>query len=180
MPTSIINQSGSIVRGNRASRIFITIGAIHNRMGEASTIGALQGICLGGVSSINGHSMTRHLQVGVTQSYDDGFLSAPCLCLTQPGFWRFRWSVKNGPRAVYVWAKNDSTGSKYRPSMVVKSNPQVGLMSDISACAEDGAGWKQIGPINFIANGNGVVWVELHNNQVTAPSASYFDRIITT
>jgi hypothetical protein len=153
----------------------------HIRMGEQSTVGALQGICLGGPTSyLSDGSFGRHLQIGVTQSYADGFPSTPCLSLQQPGFWRFRWVVKSGPRAVYVWAQQNSTGSAARPSMVVKSNSVVGLSSDLSASAPNGAGWQQIGPINFTATGNGIVWVELHNNLISARSASLFDHIITT
>ncbi len=179
MPTSITHLSGSAVRGNLSGRA-VTVGVRHSRMGESSTIGALEGIYLGGMSSINGDSTTRHLQVGITQSYADGFPSAPCLSLQVPGFWRFRWSVKSGQRSVYVWAQNNSTGSAYRPSMVVKANPVVGLNADLSASAPNGVGWTQIGPITFTPTGAGVVWVELHNNQTTAPSASLFDHIITT
>jgi hypothetical protein len=158
----------------------ITYGATRDRVGTQATVGALQGISLGGPTSINGDTpMGRHLQVGVTQSLTEGFLSPPSLKLDVPGFWRFRWVVKAGPRAIYVSAKQNSTGS-YRPSMVVRKNSVVGLTADLSASAPDGVGWQQVGPITFTATGNGVVWVELHNNQTTAISASLFDHIITT
>lgn len=143
-------------------------------------MGAVQAISLGGPTSYLSDSPNgRHLQVGVTQSLDEGFPTAPCLSLQIPGFWRFRWSIKTGQRAIYVWANQNSTGS-YRPSVVIRSNALVGMTADLSASAADGPGWQQIGPINFTATGNGVVWVELHNNNTANVSASLFDHIITT
>lgn len=183
MPQSVTNLSESVVRGNWSGRT--QIYGIHNRGGETSANSFLQGIALSSNTSYDGEATAgRHLQVSITQSLGEGFPSAPCISLERAGFWRFRWAVKAGPRAAYVWAQQNSTGSVYRPSMVVKNNPNVGLDSDLSASAGEGPGWQQVGPITFTATGNGVVWVELHNNYTGAVppaiSASYFDHIITT
>lgn len=183
MPQSVTNESGSIVRGNWTGKM--QLYSTHNRAGESSGIGFLQGIAMGSYTSVRGDSQGgKHLQIGVTKSISDGFPASPSLMLTVPGSWRFRWAVKSGPRSVYVWAMQNSTGSANRPSMIIKSNSEVGLNADLSASAAEGEGWKQVGPINFTATGNGVVWVELHNNYYNpAPpvvSASYFDHIITT
>ena len=143
--------------------------------------GFLQGISLGSPTSIAGDTpMGRHLQVGVTQSLGEGFPAPPSLQLNVPGFWRFRWSVKAGPRAIYVSAKQNSTGSVYRPSVILKQNNAVGLTADVSASAAAGADWQQI-PMAFTATGNGVVWVELWNNNTAMFNApAFFDHIITT
>lgn len=178
MPTSITILSGSFVRANWAGKY--RLAAHSDKNDTPKVIGFHKGIALSSMTGIGGDSpMGQHLQMYVTKSLNEGFPSAPSLEMTQPTSWRFRWSVKAGPRAVYVWASQNSTGS-FRPSMVVRSNSEVGLNADISASAPDGAGWQQIGPINFTATGNGMVWVELHNNNYAHASASYFDHIITT
>ena len=143
--------------------------------------GYVQGISLGGPTSIHGDApMGRHLQIGVTQSLTEGFLNPPSLQLDIPGFWRFRWVVKAGPRAIYVSAKQNSTGSIYRPSVKVKKNSAVGLATDLTASAAAGGDWQQI-PIAFTATGNDVVWVELWNNNTNAfNTPAFFDHIITT
>jgi hypothetical protein len=183
MPTSVTVQSGSMVRGNWAGKILLPM--IQGRSGRASSIGYQQGVAVGSMTSINDDAPGgRHYACNVTQSLNDGFPASPCLSITAPGFWRFRWVVKPGPRAIYVWAQQNSTGSANRPSMVVNENPAVGLNYALSASAPDGQGWQQVGPITFTANGTGVVWVELHNNFYAplppAISASMFDHIITT
>lgn len=142
--------------------------------------GYLQGINLG-PTSIHGDSpMGRNLQVGVTQSLTEGLPSPPSLQLDIPGFWRFRWAVKAGARAIYVSAKQDISSGSYRPSMIVRNNPQVGLYTDLSGSAASAAGWQQI-PLSFTATGNGVVWVELCNNDTSNyNNPAFFDHIITT
>jgi hypothetical protein len=110
----------------------------------------------------------------------EGFLSPPSLKLEIPGFWRFRWVVKAGPRAIYVSAKQNATGSVYRPSVILKQNNDVGLTADLSASAAYSPDWQQI-PMAFTATGNGVVWVELWNNNTAMFNApAFFDHIITT
>lgn len=183
MPQSVTNLSESVVRGNWSGRT--QIYGRHNRGGETSANSFLQGIALSSNTSYDGEATAgRHLQVSTTRSLNEGFPSAPCISLERAGFWRFRWVVKPGPRAIYVWAQQNSTASAVRPSVVVKNNTTVGLNADLSASAPYGAGWQQVGPITFTATGNGVVWVELHNNYTGAVppviSASYFDHIITT
>ncbi len=181
--------SGSLVRGNSAGRVTSFMGN-RARISVQSSKGVLRGICLGGLTGIDGDtSLGRHLQVGVTQSIVEGSPSPPSLQLTIPGFWRFRWVITPGQRRISVYTKQNSTGS-YRPSLVVKANSSVGIANDLSGSAPDGTGWQTIGPIVFTATGTGVVWVELHNNEigmynnlfpaVAYNNPAYFDHIVTT
>jgi hypothetical protein len=56
----------------------------------------------------------------------------------------------------------------------------VGLTADLSASAAYSPDWQQI-PMAFTATGNGVVWVELWNNNTAMFNApAFFDHIITT
>ncbi len=181
-------------------------GAIYNLLSESSSIlsilnrnrseaevfviGAAQGIGVGESATIDGNgSFGRHLQIGVNKETTEGTPSAPSLRLDYPGnMWRFRWVVKVGNRSMSVSAKQNSTGSAYRPSMVIKANTAVGLMYDVSSSAADGAGWVTIGPVTFTAGASDVLWVELHNNNYNSPTINgtipaipaYFDHIVAT
>ena len=158
--------------------------------------GGAQGIMMGPMDSYYGESdWGRPLQSGVTKNTISGTLGDSCLELREPGFWRFRWAVKSGARSISVQANQNSTGSLLRPSMVVKKNPSIGVMNDVSASAVDGSGWKTIGPIAINPTSLGYVWVELRNNGSYYPAMGYmtngsgsgetsrvclFDHIVTT
>jgi len=146
--------------------------------------GYMQGISLGGPTSINGDApVGRSLQVGVSKNTVEGNPSAPCLSLDIPGIWRFRWVIKPGIRSIYVNTKQVTTilTSSLRPSIVVKSNPNVGLNNDISSSAIVSQDWVTIGPLSFAATGTGATWVELHNNNTNEfLTPALFDHIITT
>ena len=166
-----------------SSSILITYPCTGKKSSPATPCvnGYMQGISLGGPTSIHGDApMGNHLQSGVTQSLTEGFPSPPSLELDVPGLWRFRWSIKAGPRAIYVSAKQNATGSAFRPSIIIRRNSAVGLNADLSASAAYGPDWQQI-PMAFTATGNGVVWVELWNNNTAMfNSPAFFDHIITT
>lgn len=165
-------------------------GAVKDKVSFAGVIDALKGISLGGPTSYLGDgTFGRHMQVGVTENFTDGNPSAPCLQLTYPGFWRFRWSVKPGVRSVYIQAKQSHylSGSVpyvnifYPPTMVVKANSAVGLNNDISGSAIDTQGWNQIGPVSFTATAVGIISVELWNNNSNEYNTPcLFDHIICT
>jgi hypothetical protein len=177
---SDIALSGSMPNGNK-SGMMISFQGVRAPVLDDRTTGALQGIYLGGPTSQDGAgTFGRNLQVGATQSLDEGSPSSqtPSLKLDNLGFWRFRWSVAAGSRSVSVNAKQ--TNSSQRPSVVVKSNTAVGLNSDISGAAAAGNDWVTIGPVSFTATDVGMVWVELHNNCQTSNCPAYFDHIVTT
>lgn len=170
-----------------------TVGFISssNELMRRGAYGYAQGIAFtGNVTSMNSDAPGgKHYQIGVGKNTTDGSPLAPCLQLDYPGSWRFRWVIKGPAKTVSVQTKQNSTGS-YRPSMVVKANPDIGIPFDVSASAADGGGWILIGPISVNPTGTGSVWVELHNNNVVYPTAGYennetlhpalFDHIVTT
>lgn len=174
------NESGSFVRGNASGRATI-IGAVRDQAATYGSIGALKGVYLGGVTSVIGNSPGgSHLRTGVSKNTTDGHPNPPCLSLDTPTMWRFRWVVKTGTRSIYVSANQNSTGSLNRPSLIVRSNPSIGLNNDISGSAPDGVGWTTIGPVTFSATGTDVVWVELwNNNYAFINTPALFDHIIT-
>jgi len=177
---SDIANSGSMANGNKSGMMMSFYG-VRAPVLDDKTTGALQGIFLGGPTSVEGDgTFGRHLQFGVTQSLSEGspFSQTPSLQVSTPGFWRFRWSVVAGLRSVYVNAKQ--TNSSQRPTIVVKANPVVGLNSDITVAAASGNDWVTIGPATFTATGYGMVWVELWNNCLTSLTPAYFDHIVTT
>jgi hypothetical protein len=155
--------------------------SVNTKTGTQAVVGACRGINMGGPTSYLGDgTFGRHLQIGVTKSLDEGNPSPPSLKLEIPGMWRFRWSVKSGTRRITVSTMQNSTGS-YRPSVIVKANPEIGLYNDISGSAADISGWTTIGPVSFTSIVAGAVWVELwNNNNQMFNSPAYFDHIITT
>jgi hypothetical protein len=174
------------IKGNKAGTMMIVGG---NRSygvaghADGGIIGALQGIMLGAPSSIlSDGTFGRHLQVGVNENTTDGspFSQSPCLQLDIPGFWRFRWSIKPGVRSIYVNTKQITTITpSYSPSLVIKMNPLVGLLTDVTSTAASSQDWVTIGPVSFVATGNGAVWVELHNNNTNEYNTPcLFDHIV--
>lgn len=163
---------------------------LRNRTGEPKSVGYAQGLAFGSPTSLDGGgSFGRHMQVGINKDTTIGNPAAPSLRMDYPGMWRFRWVVKQGRRSVSVYAMQNSSGS-YRPSMVIKANPNVGLTADLMERATYVPGWTTIGPLYFTSTGTDVVWVELHNNNYAEPSVfqepesmatpCYFDHIVTT
>lgn len=172
------NLSGSLVKGNYSGRM-ATFGGINTGLAFPRCINALKGLSIGPGSMFGDSPFSSNWQVGVSKNTTDGNPSAPCLSLATPGRWRFRWTVQTGTRTISILAKQNSTGS-YRPSVIVKTNSNIGLNNDISGSAPAGAGWVTIGPISFVSTGTDVLWVELWNNVRTQTSPALFDHIVTT
>jgi hypothetical protein len=147
-------------------------------------IGYNNAVCLGGPTSADGDgTFGRHIQVGLKRNDSDGspLSQTPCLQLTYPGLWRFRWSVQAGVRSLYINAKQPDNGiSGQRPMMVVKANPSVGLSADLMMSSAAGSDWLTIGPLTFTATAAGMVWVEVHNHCQTSNYPALFDHIVTT
>lgn len=153
---------------------------------SSSVVGCLTGICLGNNSPNGDDGMgLRSFSPSITQSFDAGNPSSPCLEISQPGYWRFRWVVKPGQRRISVRVKQIKAFPNMRPTMVIKSNPLVGLNSDAIVTAPYGIDWTVIGPYVFTATNIGLVFVELHNNLAMSESPvmeskALFDHIIVT
>lgn len=142
-------------------------------------------ICLG-PSSITGEDSfnCRPMQLGLKKNTVEGSPSAPCLELPAKQSWRFRWVVKSGAKRVSIKVKQVGIGSTgTRPTLTVKANPSIGLDIDTVATAPDGTDWVTIGPVVFVPNAAGVVYVEVKNNidittGETSTSLAYFDHIV--
>jgi hypothetical protein len=142
------------------------------------SVGVLRGITLGGPSTWTGEgSFGRHLQVGVQRNDADGSPNVPCIQITYPGFWRFRWSVATGTRNISLQVKQARNLAPY-PTFIVKKNSAVGLGSDAVATSPGGAGWVTIGPLTLTFTATGVVWVELWNNIEHTNSPALFDHLV--
>jgi hypothetical protein len=138
-----------------------------------------QGICLGGPTSIKGDdSYIRHLQYGITKSLSEGNPGTPSLQLVQASMWKFRWVVKPGFRRVSVRVKQGYIYTGQRPTMTIKANSSVGILSDVVATAAESTDWVTIGPTSFTSTGTDVVFVELRNNLLIEGYPAYFDHII--
>jgi len=178
-----------------SSGIFTSLGVPPaNPGGHGESVGlprcfALLSISLGGPTSYDGVSSGgRHMQAGVTQSTTQGNPSPPSLQLSQPGFWRFRWTVQSGTRTLSIMVMQSANTSPY-PSLTVKANSAIGVNSDVTGTSPGGTSWVKIGPVTVSPTSEGVLWVELHNNlnlfTFTVPgqtvgSPCYFGQIIAT
>ena len=114
-----------------------------------------------------------------SMSDTEGTPLPPSINIPVKGMFRFRWSLKAGNRYISVSAKQPKNGTP-RPTMVIKANPDIGVLNDVSGSAISGTGWVVIGPIYISPILDGVIWVELHNNYEGINEPCYFDNIITT
>ena len=161
-----------------------------NRKGNShsgSVAGFPQGVSVGGPTSMAGDDTVniKHLSINLTKNTSEGSPNSPCLEITQPGSWRFRWVVKPGQRRIAVRAKQIKAFPNMRPTMIIKRTPSVGLNSDVTVTAPEGTDWVLIGPYVFTATGTDVVFVELHNNLAmtenpVVESKAFFDHIVVT
>lgn len=118
----------------------------------------------------------RHLSVGVSKSVSQGMPLTPSLELLEAGFWRFRWAVNSGTRAISIWARQPANVD-LRPALIVKANPDVGLLADVVSVAPSGSGWVHLPDATFVATAAGAVWVELHNRLISDVSPTWFDYV---
>lgn len=147
-------------------------------IGRQCVVGALQGLSIGGMTSIHGDTFDRHLKTGVREELVDGYPSPPCLALDYPGMWRFRWQVQPGTQTISCYAKQSSNVAGKRPSMIVKANPALGLAADVAGAAGASTGWVKISSLSVAVASAGVLWVELWNNDTdTFYSTAFFDNI---
>lgn len=154
---------------------------IRGNISGPGVIGYLRGLCLGGPTSVNGDgNFGRHLIPNITESLTEGNPAVPSISIGEPGFWRFRWGVKTGVRTIRIDVKQ-VVNTNPRPTIVVKANAAIGVATDQTATAASSTGWTTIGPITITATADGVLWVELHNNCVSAfATPAFFDHIVAT
>lgn len=168
-----------LVKGNLSGRFSPFTGRTSLPI-SASCIGVLQGINLGGPTSTIGDDTwgVRNLSPMITRNNTQGNPNSPCLELTAPAMWRFRWVVKPGQRQLSIRAKQIKTFPGQRPTLIIKKNSNVGINIDIKATAPEGIDWVVIGPIIFTATGTDVVNVEVHNNLQIQSCSAFFDHIV--
>jgi hypothetical protein len=163
------------IRGNLSGPAFV-LGGLENVTGRPGGPGLL-GLAFGGFSSWRGtDTADRHWQFGARRETVEGDPLPDSLALEYPGFWRFRWAVGPGNRSLSIFVKQDCNLAD-RPSIVLKSNTDVGLLADVTTVAGSSITWIGM-TAAFVATGTGMIWVELHNNLTAAvPCTCYFDRI---
>lgn len=142
----------------------------------AKTTDCLGKVQPGIIRGINMGAPFREMTFGARKETTEGYPSTPCLVLTQPGFWRFRWAVTAGVRTIRVDCKQVANTSPY-PSIIIKAS-SFGNAADVVATSAGGAGWVTIGPATFTATGPGVVWVELWNNLRVNGTPCFFDHTV--
>jgi hypothetical protein len=161
--------------------VFFNTGIKHlSQLGGVANV--LRGISVGGPTDSEGDCPGgRHWQPYLTKSVVEGSPAVPSLELCC-GFYRFRWVVRSGSRTIAVNAKQSgSMTGDFRPSLVVKANPNIGINQDLSSSAAAGVGWTTIGPISITATGTDATWVELHNaNTASFLIPAYFDHVVVT
>lgn len=148
-----------------------------------SSMGAIHAINLFTPTSIYSDSTYGlSLIYGVTRSYTEGSPESPCLEMSQPGMYKFKWSVSTGVRTFSINCKQASNSvSASRPSVTIKANPDIGLYNDITGSASPSTDWVVIGPLSFSASNKGCLTVELYNNSNTVnQSSTFFDHINAT
>lgn len=171
-----------LVKANLSGRAF-SPGGIPALPQSASVAGWNVGINLGGPTSNVGDDSygVRNLQYGIRKSLTEGSPNSPCLELTQPTMWRFKWVVKPGQRMISIRTKQTKyVSATQRPSITVKANTNVGLVADLVAYAPSGTDWVIIGPIIFTATGTDALTVEVRNNLEMTNESAFFDHIIAT
>ena len=170
-----------IVTGDQSTAFKSIMAQSRSLHFSASCLGGPTGFSInaGGAGSTLGDDTSgiRSMTFGVTKSIVEGKPGTPSLQLSTPGFYRFRWVVKPGTRSVSVNAKQIKTFPNQGPSSVIKKNPSVGLLTDISASVATASNWATIGPLSFPCTATGVVNVELHNNLQISSAPAYFDHI---
>lgn len=93
-----------------------------------------------------------------------GFGGPPSLRIGTWGRYAFRLACSTGAREVTVRTLQPHATAA-RPKLVIRANPDIGLIEPITSTAGAGADWVTIGPVPFTATADGGVWVELWNPQ---------------
>jgi hypothetical protein len=99
---------------------------------------------------------------------DGDGMPGPCVELRSAGLpYRLLWPVKAGPRTFSVWCKH--SGHTPRPRVRVAANPELGVMSDVTADAQDTADWHRLS-VSVAPVDTGVleVYLELRSTYPTA------------
>lgn len=158
------------------------VKAVKARIGQSSSIGILQGINLGSLQSPYSSSTYQCLMTMVRRENTEGSPGPPCIALTGPTMFHFRWSLHNGSNTLTIQCKQ-VVNANPRPTVTVKANPSCGVNVDVSATAPSGTGWVTVTvtvSATCTTTTDNAVVVELRNNYMVDYQTCYFDNISTT
>lgn len=115
---------------------------------------------------------------GISKDTSDGNPTQPSMKITHRGEFRFEWVVSSGSRTISVDCRQILNMTPY-PRMRVLANAALGV-TEQSASAASGTGWKTIGPISVSPSADGVLVVVLENLLDRPDSVCNFDKLVTT
>jgi hypothetical protein len=88
-------------------------------------------------------SETEYIRRPLVVRNDGDGVPGPCAELKSAGLpYKVLWPVRAGVRTFNVWCKH--SGHTPRPRLRVAANPELGVMSDVTADAQDTADWHQL------------------------------------
>ena len=92
------------VRGNMSGAAALVTG-VRGTKSSLASIGVLQGINLGGPQSPYSSSTYQCLMTMVARDNVEGSPGPPCLALTGPTMFHFRWSLHTGQNVLTIQCK---------------------------------------------------------------------------
>lgn len=110
----------------------------------------------------------------------DGHPLPPSLKMVRAGAYKFKWPVAAGARTISIDIKCTVNVAGFRPYMVLKANPGIGVNEDIRATAASGSGWNTIGPLTVTPNLAGVLEVEIWAPFLGQPFQVNWDNVQVT
>ena len=175
-----------IVKGNLTRKFY---DARPNRATSAlsssiMTAGVMSAVSFGEPHSVYGQDTygVRPYVYGMERDDTQGSPNSPCIRLDYPvSMFRFRWVVKPGQRRVSVRVKQQIHNFPSQlPTMIIKSNSNVGVPTDIITTAPSTNDWTLIGPVVLTITGTDVLFVEIWNNLLLSNTPLFIDRIVAT
>jgi len=130
--------------------------------GAAGSDGVTQGINLGPLGGTSGTTLGPNMVYGLAQDNTQGSPAPPSLYMPWVGYFGIRWGVQLGTQSLIVAVMQPANLAPY-PSLVVKANKLVGVMSDVTFTSTGSTTWIDI-TASITATAPGALWVELHNN----------------
>lgn len=111
----------------------------------------------------------------------EGDPSSPSMEFFGPMRKSFLWAVDAGSRTFSIKVKYTPDIALQRPYVIIKSNTDIGVASDVVEMAASGSGWVTIGPMAITPTFNGVVEVVLCFDIITMyKQICYWDSIEVT
>jgi hypothetical protein len=125
---------------------------------------------------------SRRDQPHVRGGRDDteGNLQPPSFRLEGPGrVFLTRWPVSPGNRTVSIDVKYTPNEAP-RPRLIVRANPEVGVVADVTGEAPSGTGWVTIGPLTVAVSQAGALEIFLEVQHPAVDGAAWWDNLQVT